>query len=260
MSAHPAMAGVLARLSRLRHLTWDEVSGSVGDMGTFIPLVIGVCIHNNINFASTLFFAGLLNFITGLTFDVPMPVQPMKAIAAIALSSDLSVNEILAGGIMTSAAVFVLGITGWIDVCSRIVPRPVIRGLQVGLGFTLIKTGVGYIAINTDGELCPWHQLLLGSLLFLASFLQGKRFPFALVLFIGGCVYAAVDYSNPHTHDRAYSNGYKLFWPSAVTNFTGKDFVSGTLNAALPQLPITVLNSVVAVCSLSHDLVSNFSI
>ena len=67
------LAYIFPRLDR------HEISGSLGDLGTFLPLLVGMSITNGLNFASALFFAGLFNIITGVTFSIPMAVQPMKA-------------------------------------------------------------------------------------------------------------------------------------------------------------------------------------
>ena len=49
-----------------------EVSGSLGDLGTFIPLLVGMANQGSIDFASALFWAGAFNVLTGAAWDVPM--------------------------------------------------------------------------------------------------------------------------------------------------------------------------------------------
>ena len=63
-------------------LTIAEISGSLGDLGILIPLLVGMAHQGSVHFVPALFFAGLWNFLSGLTWDVPMCVQPMKTIAA----------------------------------------------------------------------------------------------------------------------------------------------------------------------------------
>src|SRR5947207_336685 len=82
-------------------LNRHEISGSLGDLGLFVPLLVGMSTTCGLNFAVALFFAGLFNVITGFMFSIPMAVQPMKAIAAIAITSKLSSSQILAAGIVT---------------------------------------------------------------------------------------------------------------------------------------------------------------
>jgi hypothetical protein len=121
-----------------RDLSWREASGSLGDLGTFLPLLVGLTVESGLDAGTTLIVTGVYNLITALCFDVPMPVQPMKTIAAVALSdASVTVPQIVAAGVFVSAAVFGLGVTGLIDTFNRIVPRAVVHGMQIGLGVLL---------------------------------------------------------------------------------------------------------------------------
>src|SRR5512146_1485413 len=119
---------------RQARLNTHEVAGSLGDLGTFLPLLVGMASQNGLNFAAALFFAGLFNILTCLTFSIPMAVQPMKAIAAVALTEGLTVTQILAAGATVSVVILVLGATGLMDWLNRVVPKSVVRGLQLALG------------------------------------------------------------------------------------------------------------------------------
>ena len=74
-----------------------EIAGSLGDMGTFLPLLVGMVAQNGLDFSAALFFAGLFNVVTGMIFAIPMAVQPMKAIAAIALTEGLKAPLLKSG-------------------------------------------------------------------------------------------------------------------------------------------------------------------
>lgn len=63
-----------------------EISDSFGDIGTLLPILIALTQSDSISLSNTLVFAGLANILTGLIFGIPLPVQPMKAIAAVALA------------------------------------------------------------------------------------------------------------------------------------------------------------------------------
>ena len=108
----------------LQGARWNrqEMAGSLGDLGTFIPLLVGMTIKNGLDFTSALFFAGFFNVLTGLIFTIPMAVQPMKAIAVIAISEGLTVSQILAAGLLTSAVILILGVTNLIDVLNLLIP------------------------------------------------------------------------------------------------------------------------------------------
>jgi MFS superfamily sulfate permease-like transporter len=231
-----------ARLDR------HEIAGSLGDLGTFLPLLVGMASQNGLDFAASLFFAGLFNVVTGLVFAVPMAVQPMKAIAAVALTEGLTAPEILAAGITVSAVVFLLGVTGLIDWVGRVVPKSVVRGLQLALGLSLLMKGLQMVA-GTGGAvgLDSWITGALATLVVLALFFS-RRVPAALVLFGAGVVLAIL--REPTVVDQL---GLGISLP-AWSPPAWEDFVSAFPKAALPQIPLTMLNSVVAVCALSGDL------
>jgi MFS superfamily sulfate permease-like transporter len=226
----------------------QEISGSLGDLGTFLPLLVGMSITNGLDFASALFFAGLFNIITGFVFSIPMAVQPMKAIAAVAISEHLSLEQILAAGIWTSAIVFTLGITGLITFVNRLIPKPVVRGLQLGLGLLLIQQGLHLV--RDTHRLWGLDSISIGFLGFalVLAFASSRKVPSALILFVAGLGLAIA--SNPGV-GASLRLGFNLpHWVPLAWD----DFRSAFFRAALPQIPLTTLNSVIAVCALSVDL------
>ena len=229
-------------------LNRHEISGSLGDLGTFIPLLVGMSITNGLDFATALFFAGLFNIITGFAFSIPMAVQPMKAIAAVAIAEHLRLGQILAAGIWTSSIIFLLGITRLITVVDRWVPKPVVRGLQLGLGLQLIGSGIKLIRETHSVWGLDSISVGIVGFAFILFFASSRKMPSALVLFVAGLVLAAA--ANPDIFS-TLRLGFSL--PHWVP-LTWEDFRSSFFRAALPQIPLTMLNSVVAVCALSVDL------
>jgi MFS superfamily sulfate permease-like transporter len=233
---------------RCARLNRNEIAGSLGDIGTFLPLLVGMAAQNGLDFAAALFFAGIFNITTGLIFAIPMAVQPMKAIAAVALTEGLTVPEILAAGASVGLVILVLGVTGIIEWLNRVVPKNVVRGLQLALGLSLLMKGMKMVA-ETNQWLAPDSYLtgILSALLVLLLFFS-RRVPAALLLFGAGLALAV------WTHPEVIGSlgiGVTLptwsppHWP---------DFVSAFPKAALPQIPLTTLNSVIAVCAVSADL------
>ena len=82
-----------------------EISGAFGDMGTLLPLLIALTDQHSISLSSTLVFSGLANIFTGIFYGIPLPVQPMKAIAAVAISQRFNPAEIQSAGLFVAAAV-----------------------------------------------------------------------------------------------------------------------------------------------------------
>ncbi len=231
-----------ARLDR------HEVAGSLGDLGTFLPLLVGMAAVNGLDFAASLFFAGVFNVVTGLSFAIPMAVQPMKAIAAVALTEGLSVAEILAAGATVSLVVLVLGVTGLIDWLNRMIPKPVVRGLQLALGLSLLMKGLQMV-MQTSAWLGP-DGLLTGAVAAVVALLllSSHVLPSALALFALGI--AVTFWKQPGIMQT-------LGWHLALPSWSPPewaDFVKAFPKAALPQIPLTTLNSVIAVCALSADL------
>ena len=225
-----------------------ELAGSLGDLGTFIPLLVAMVSQCGLQLIPSLVAAGLMNIVTGFAFGIPMPVQPMKAIAAVAISEHLNEAQILTAGITTGLVIAVIGITGLVGWLDRAVPRSVVRGLQLGLGLKLLSSGFGMVA--TSGSWLGPDSISLGivcGLLVLWLFFS-TRVPGALVVFLIGL--AAVFYEKPGMA-KQLTDGLSWHWPH-LSNWN--DWVTGFWRGTVPQIPLTTLNSVIAVCALSADL------
>lgn len=236
------------RVLRHARLNRNEIAGSLGDLGTFLPLLVGMAAQNGLSFAAALFFAGLFNVVTGLAFSIPMAVQPMKAIAAVALTEGLTVPQILAAGATVSLVILVLGLTGLIDWLNRVVPKSVVRGLQLALGLSLLMKGMQMVAGTNQWFAADSYATGLLSAAVVLLLFFSRRVPAALVLFGVGLLLAV--WTHP---DIVGSLGLGFTLP-AWTPPAWNDFVTAFPKAALPQIPLTTLNSVIAVCALSADL------
>ncbi len=232
----------VARLDR------NEIAGAFGDLGTFLPLLLAMAAQNGLDFAAGLFFAGLFNLVTGLTFSIPMAVQPMKAIAAVALTEGLTAGQIVAAGASVSACVLILGVTGMIDVVNRVIPRSVVRGIQVTVGLSLLMKGAQMVAgtktmFGPDGFATAAAAVLV--VLFMS---HSRKMPAALLLLFGGIGIAI--WKSPGALGAIAPGIWLPHW--SLPHMA--DFEVSFPKAALPQIPLTTLNSVVAVCTLSADL------
>src|SRR5207244_13163604 len=56
----------------------NELSGAFGDMGTDVPLIIGVALASHLDGASVLIMFGVMQILNGIASRMPMPVQPLK--------------------------------------------------------------------------------------------------------------------------------------------------------------------------------------
>lgn len=228
----------------------SEISGSLGDLGTFLPIAIALAINDTVSLSSTLIFSGIYNIITGLFFGIPLPVQPMKAIAAVAIARSFSNGAIAAAGLFVSACVLIFSTTGLLHWFNKVIPIPVIKGIQVGAGLSLIISAGGNIL--SLGWIHPsWADNRLWALaafLFLLTSHIYRRIPYALLVLLLGLIFAIV-----RSATTAHLPSFELWRPKTSVP-DSHEWRIGALDAGLGQLPLTTLNSVVAVVHLASDL------
>jgi len=242
--------------SRFKAFTLSEASGSLGDLGTLLPLLIALTQTGSITLPSALFFAGVTNVMTGIYLDVPMCVQPMKSIAAIAIANDMSKGEVSASGVLVGLIMFILAVTNAIEVINTLIPRNVVSGLQVGIGLKLLISGITSISSLTwAGDVdCKLTGILCAILcaLLMREPTKGKP-PAALTLFVVGLVLAVIKIStNAESEKFKFFGSPVAYW--AMGDVMANDWQVGFFQLALPQVPLTTLNSVVSVCVLANDL------
>ena len=244
----PRVGRVVRKAAGLLRLERHEMAGSLGDLGTFIPLFVGMVVVGGLSASSILFFSGLFNITTGVLFNIPMPVQPMKAIAAVAITEGMAPGEIYAAGIIVSGVILLVGVTGLTQRLNRWIPTVVVKGLQVSLGIKLMI--LGWHMVKDTGVWWGADSIGLGILggLIGLLLLYNKKVPSAPVIFGMGLVVTAI--SAPAMWG-ALRPSFEL--PS-FTVPTMAEFAQGAVKGAIPQIPLTLLNSVIAVCALSWAL------
>ncbi|KAI9749050.1 MAG: hypothetical protein M4579_007021 [Chaenotheca gracillima] len=253
--AHMSIRALNAHnLQSLRSSPLAEISGSLGDLGTLLPLMIALALQGSISLSSTLVFSGLANILTGIFFGVPLPVQPMKAIAAVAISRSMTRGETASAGLFVAGVVFLFSATGLLRWFTRVIPTPVVKGIQVGAGLSLILSAgssllqpLGWVRPSWADNL-PWAIFAFVVLLLTTQF---RRFPYALFIFILGVVFSFIVMATDH---EKHHYPYLRVWHPSVQVPTPKEFRVGALDAGLGQLPLTTLNSIIAVSYLSADL------
>ena len=141
-----------------------ELSGAMGDFGTLFPLAIGYIAVCGLNPAGLLVTMGLANIITGIVYRLPMPIEPMKVLAVVAIAQQWPPSLIYASGLGMGIIWLLFAVTGVMDYVAKYTPRPVIRGIQVALGVLL--------ALETLKFLADWW--LLGAVSVLIVILHAK--------------------------------------------------------------------------------------
>lgn len=259
--------GIVTNLYHRLKVVWSqftlhEVSGSFGDLGTFVPLFVALGRERAIHVAPALFLAGLSNLLTGFLWDVPMCVQPMHAIAGLAIVQGLTRQQVTAAGMWMGALLVTLGATSGIECVNRIVPKSVVAGVQLGVGINLAIKGIILmlpLSFWSDPD-CILMAIFagLGTLYALRPRSDGHSMPspVGLYLLFLAAVIALVKLAIngfPSTENReGWSWEPVLTW--TLFDLSAKDWEVGFWEGAVPQLPLTTLNSVISVCALAHTL------
>ncbi|ODH46367.1 hypothetical protein GX48_07558 [Paracoccidioides brasiliensis] len=248
----PKLRHVSRNLQTLRSFPLAEVSGALGDLGTFLPLLTALAVNDTISLPASLLFSGLYNIFTGLYFGIPLPVQPMKAIAAVAIAKHFSPGQIAAAGIFVGAVVLLFSVTGLLEWFARVVPTPVVKGIQVGAGLSLVISAGSSLRGHLGWIGPSWadnYIWMIVALVVLALTTVYDRVPYALIVFLVGIVFAFVSLALSH-------HGLPSFgiWHPRFSIPVGHEWRVGIIDAGIGQLPLTTLNSIVAVVYLAADL------
>jgi len=250
----------LNRLFRLdwgsfrQELSFSEISGAFGDLGTFLPLLLALSDVDAVESSPALLWAGVFNVLTGMLWDSPMPVQPMKTISAVAITEGLTAIEVVGAGLGVGIVITILGITGGVDIVNWLVPISVVRGLQLGLGLSMMSRGIEYIS-NLGSFIGQADCIFLGLVgiiftLFATRYRNGTAIPSALILTVVGVIIASIEVSREDSFN--FQPGFPVLWIGG--SVTWDAMWSGFVKAGLPQIPLTTLNSVVSVCELNSNL------
>jgi hypothetical protein len=223
----------------------NELAGAFGDIGTDLPLLVGMILAARLDCASALILFGAMQILTGLVYGLPMPVQPLKAMAAIVIAQKLSGDVLFGGGLAIGLIMFVLTVSGLIDWLARVVPKTVIRGIQFGLGLQLAMLAVKDY-VRADGAI---GYMLAGVGLVITVLLLGnRRFPAALFVIALGAMYAAafkLDFG-------AVRAGIGFRLPELHVP-TWDAILTGLVVLTIPQIPLSLGNSILATRQIAED-------
>ncbi len=243
-----------------------EASGSLGDLGTLLPLALGMILLNGVSPIGLFFMVGLFYLMAGIYYRVPTPVQPMKVIGAYAIANYafITPNIIYASALLIGAILVFLGISGLIEL-SKYVPKTVVRGVQLSVGTLLLMRGLEFIKSPPQSPVVPEYQFklaeigfwdislyfLVGVLSLIVAFLliDNKKAPAALIIVIGGFILGLL-FERPNV-DFGVHIPKPIFLESTPSL---NDFLTAFFLLVLPQLPMTIGNAIIA----QHDLAHNY--
>ncbi|HUL94100.1 MAG TPA: putative sulfate/molybdate transporter [Burkholderiales bacterium] len=227
-----------------------EWAGAFGDLGTLIPFVVAYISLLKMDPHGVLLAFGAALIVSGLYYKTPFPIQPMKAIGAIATTQaaqtiTITPNAVYGAGVVTGIIWFVLGITGAAKKVAELVSRPVAVGIVLGLGFSFMLGGVKMIA---DGWLLG-GAALLGTMLLLAN----RAVPVMFLLLLAGASAAVA--RDPALLNELATINVDFKAPSfALNGMTWRELAIGAVFLALPQVPLTLGNAVIAITEENNRL------
>ena len=223
----------------------NEFAGSFGDIGTDFPFIVSLILICRLDPASVLIMFGLAQVLTGIIYHLPMPVQPLKAMAALAITQKLSGDILYGGGLSVGILMLFLTMTGLIQWLARIIPKVVVRGIQLGLGLQLATIALKDYVPSLGGT-----GYLLASISFFIVILlwENRRYPAAIFVIGLGFLYAFLFKVHPNL--LTHSVGWHL--PQWHTP-SKEDIWTGFLVLALPQIALSLGNSILATRQVIRD-------
>lgn len=162
----------------MKRILWD-ISGAFGDIGVLFPIAIALIAKNGFNPTALFLMAGFFYIASAYYFKITMPVQPLKAMAAIAIATGLGYEVINAAGIVMGIILLLIAFSGLSAKLGNLFPVSVIRGIQLGLGMMLVKASSNLINSGV------YVAIFAGALLITSIFLIKKMPPLIPLLIIG---------------------------------------------------------------------------
>ena len=223
-----------------------EFAGAFGDIGTSLPIIAGILLVTGMNSAGVLLAFGCAQIATGLLYGLPMPVQPLKAMAVVVIAGQASGAMLQMAGLMIGGVMLVLSFSGALDWLSRVIPLCVVRGVQAGLGLALARVATKLVERSDSA----WGWIAAAAaILVLALLRKNHRLPGALVVIGAAVLWAAI---------------YRVEWPAMAQGlgFTlpraepwpWDQWLTVLTLLVLPQLPLSLSNSVIATQQTVRDL------
>jgi len=215
----------------------NELTGAVGDSITVLPLVVALALLTNVSLPHVLIAFGVFQIVWGVRYGLPISVEPMKAVAALAIAGALTYTELALAGLVLGGVLLTIGLTGTLASVEQWIGKPVIRGVQFAVGLVLLETGV---------RLALGDLLLAGAGLAIALVvvLLGYKQASALVVLAGSLAVALLTAGLPAPQ-----------WPGAPPVPPLADGVTwSTADGVFAQLAMTIGNAALATSLLVSDL------
>ena len=215
----------------------QSVTGAIGDSITVVPLVVALALLTDVSLPHVLVAFGVFQVVWGVRYGLPVSVEPMKALAALAIAGALTYAELALAGLALGVLLLAIGLTGTLARVERWIGEPVIRGVQFAVGLILLRTGV-------DLALGDPVLALVGVAIAAVAALSGHRKTSALAVAVAGVAVALAAAGVPTPR-----------LPGAPPlPALGGAVTRSTLDGVFAQLAMTIGNAALATSLLFADL------
>lgn len=213
----------------------NEFSGAFADLGTFLPLVLGLIALNGFSAERIFLGFGLFALAIAFYYRRPIPVQPMKVIVAMTIGLGLSPAVMEASTLLIGLLLVLLALCGAITALARQLSQAVSVGLQLAIGLQLMKMGLEQISLNWLAGLTALGLLLI---------FRGSKASLVMLLIIaGGILWQSFSGST----GQLPRQGWQMTLPTLA------DWQFAALSLVLPQLALTLTNAVIATSAMARD-------
>lgn len=243
------MQGRFPRIGRLLR----ETSGALGDSGVLAPFALALIAVNGFHPSPLFLVFGVSYAAAALYYRLPVPVQPLKAMAVIALATGASVGMISVAALEMALILGLIAATGGAHLLERVFTRPLVRGVQLGVGLLLLRKALDMVLVgdgsgrlaSTGGPLvlaiaAACTVLLLG----IAAHERLSRIPAALLLLGLGAVFTVIAGGVATLPPLTAWVGPRIDWSLGG---------SALVLLVIPQLPLTLGNAAVAAAATAQD-------
>lgn len=230
-----------------------QSSGALGDSGVLAPFALALMAVNGLHPSPLFFVFGISYAAAALYYRLPVPVQPLKAMAVIALATGASVGMISVAALEMAVILGLIAATGGAHLLERIFTRPVVRGVQLGVGLLLLRKALEMVLVDDgSGHLASaggpvvfaiavaCTVLLLAS----AAYERLSRVPAVLLLLGLGAVFTWTAGGAPSLPPLSDWVAPRVDWSLAG---------SALVLLVIPQLPLTLGNAAVAAAVTAQD-------
>jgi MFS superfamily sulfate permease-like transporter len=225
----------------------QEWAGAFGDLGTLIPFVAAYISVMKLDPFAVLFAFGITKVVIGLFYKTPVPVQPMKAIGATAIAgvNTITPGMVYASGIVTGLIWLILGLTNLVGWVTKLASKPVVRGIVLGLGLLFVTQGLKMMLT------LPWLGVAAAALTLLL--MSNNKIPVMFILLAIGGIVALL--KQPGIVHELTAAGVHFQLPVfSLNDITWQAVTGGALLLALPQVPLTLGNAIIATAAENNEI------